>query len=313
MGNMHKNIDLNTIHIIRLLVCDLNILLIYRIEIMTAIPPPSSILLTGSEESITEESESVFFSSLHQSDGTTKMTGTNRLNDVNVAITSYLTAGSGLEILDIGISSGISTLEWLLSLKEMGHTCAMTAMDRILFARLYQFGRIEMLAEPGAHVLLIHIGQHTLTRPIQPIASWRNRRARIIFQFGDILAWLCGIVRYGRDVQLVSRRLQSRSDVRFVERDLFDLAPDWADRFDVVRVANVLNHSYFSEPTLRIGLRNVGNWVKIGGLLALVRTEQDNQNHATIFRRETIGFQVLHRLGSGSEIESLVERSLCHD
>ena len=271
-----------------------------------AVPPPSRVLLSGSGVLPSAGDEAAFFASLHQSNGTTRMTSSGRLIDVNAAIARYLPVTPCMEALDVGISSGISTIEWLLSLEGLGYKCAMTAFDRVLSARLYQLGRVEMLAEMTARTLLIHTGHRAFTRPTQKISRWRNRLVRGAFRTADVFAWLCHLAGAGRNVPLVSPQVLSRPDIQLVEHDIFAEAPDWTGRFHVVRIANLLNRGYFSEPVLRVGLRNAGDWIREGGLLAVARTEPDGQNHATIFRLENNGLAILHRIGSGSEVESLV-------
>jgi hypothetical protein len=236
------------------------------------------------------------------------MTSSGRLSDVNAAIASCLPRGIALEALDVGISSGVSTVEWLEALEKLGYECSMTALDRVLRARLYRFGHIEVLAETNTHTLLIHTGRRAFVRPARSIAQWRNRFVRSAFWLTDWLARLFHGVGAGREVRLVSRRLHSRPEIRLVEHDLFSPAPDWMGRFHVVRVANVLNRGYFSEPILRAGLRNAGDWVRRGGLLAIARTERDGRNHASIFCRENERFAIVNRVGAGSEVETLVSQ-----
>ena len=273
---------------------------------MSTILAPSCVLLPGFDKPFSDEEEAAFFASLHQSNGTTRMTSRRRLDDVNAAIATHLPTVSTLEVLDAGISSGISSLEWLLSLDLLGHRRTMTAFDRVLSARLFRIGRLQMLAEREGHVLLIHTGWNALTRPVRKTASWRNRIVRAAFRIGDTTAYLGGVARAGREVLLVSWRLSSRSDVRLMERDIFNPAPDWIGRFHVVRVANLLNRSYFPEATLRLGLENACSWVRPGGLIAVARTESDGRNDATVFRRDAKGFTVAVRVGAGSEVETLV-------
>ena len=263
-------------------------------------------LLSEFGGSVSAEEEGAFFASIHQSNGTTRMTSRDRLNDVNAAIASCLPDNTKLEALDLGISSGISTLEWLLALEVLGHNCAMTACDRVLNARLYRFARLQVLAEEGGHVLLAHNGQRAFTRPLYQTSSWRNALARAIFRLGDMTTKFARTVGAGQEVRLVNHRLQSRLDVKFVEHDIFSPAPDWIGQFQLVRVANLLNCAYFPEAALRVGLCNAGSWVQLGGVLAVTRTESDGKNNATLFRQEGDGLRVIHRLGTGSEVEALV-------
>lgn len=273
---------------------------------VNTIPAPARVLLPEFDKSVSDDEEGAFFASLHRRNGTTRMTSSGRLTEVSATIVDHLPAVSRLEALDAGISSGISTVEWLLSLEALQRTCFMTAFGRVLYALLFKVGQLQLLSERDGYVLLMHNGRHSLTRPVHRTASLRNRVARTAFLLGDVAAKLAGVVGAGCQVQLVSQHRRSRSDVHLLEHDIYNPAPDWIGCFHVVRVANLLNRSYFPEPILRVGLRNAGNWVQLGGLLMVARTETDGHNHATLFRRETTGLRAIHRLDSGSELETLV-------
>lgn len=271
------------------------------------VPSPTRVIGDDARLSVSAEEESAFFTSLHHSDGTTKMTAPDRLRDLNEAIGGCLPTRSPIMALDVGISSGITTAEWLQSITELGYACSMTGVDHLLLARLYRIGRIEILEDGRGHVILIHTGRRCFLPPTLKTGSTRNRAVRSAFRVTDLLIRTGRMMGLGESVRLVSRSLRSRPDVRTVEHNLFESAPEWAGVFDVVRVANVLNRSYFSEPTLRAGLGNVSDWVREGGLLAVARTQEDGSNHGTIFRREPSGFSVVERLGPGSDVERLVE------
>lgn len=276
-----------------------------RVLLVNASLAPASILLANTNDPVSPEEEGRFFASLHQSNGTTRMTSYGRLDDLTAAIATHLPPISRLNILDAGISSGISSIEWLNALEALGHSIAMTAFDRVLGARLYRLGPLQVLTERQGYVLLVHTGRRALTRPVIKARSWSNRTVRAIFRTSEAAARLARVAGFGEDVPLVSRHLRSRPDVRLVEKDIFAASPDWVGHFDVVRIANLLNRSYFSESALRLGIRNAGSWVRPGGLLAVARTESDGRNHATIFRHTGTGLGPIYRLGAGSEVEAL--------
>jgi hypothetical protein len=70
---------------------------------------------------------------------------------------------------------------------------------------------------------------------------------------------------------------------------------------------NIFNKSYFPEEQLAEGSRAAFQSVAPGGLWIAGRTTEDDlRNHATLFRRGEGGWEILERIGAGSEIEELV-------
>jgi len=74
----------------------------------------------------------------------------------------------------------------------------------------------------------------------------------------------------------------------------------------VIRAANILNVSYFSESILRRMISNLKMRLSKHGLLIVCRTKADRSNHGTIFQLQGDSFTALGRIGDGSEVEHLV-------
>ena len=96
---------------------------------------------------------------------------------------------------------------------------------------------------------------------------------------------------------------RTNPNFRFCERSVFDATPGTCD---VLRTMNIFNRDYFSEQQLTEGVSAAFQSLQPGGLWIVGRTlEEDFTNHATFFRRNEQGFEVLERIGSGSEMEAL--------
>src|SRR5690348_5485347 len=68
----------------------------------------------------TPEVEAQFFAGLRLANGTFKTTRDHRLDDVNAMLMPLLPPGKPLQIKDVAVSSGISTLEWMEMLRGEG-------------------------------------------------------------------------------------------------------------------------------------------------------------------------------------------------
>ncbi len=78
--------------------------------------------------------------------------------------------------------------------------------------------------------------------------------------------------------------------------------PELEGTFGFVRVANVLNRSYFAEATLRGLVDAVVGRVADGGFVFVVRTHEDDSNHGTYFERRASSMVEVARIGAGSEV-----------
>jgi hypothetical protein len=69
---------------------------------------------------------------------------------------------------------------------------------------------------------------------------------------------------------------------------------------------NILSLSYFSREQLMEAKQVMFDSLAVGGLWIAGRTlEEDFTNHVTFFRRREHGWEVLGRIGRGSELENL--------
>jgi hypothetical protein len=91
------------------------------------------------------QDEDLFFHSIECRNGTRKTTCHRRLDDLNSLVQSLLPPQRPLEIMDVAVSSGVSTAEWLTSLEQAGIECRMLAGDAVVDAFLISFGRLRAL------------------------------------------------------------------------------------------------------------------------------------------------------------------------
>jgi hypothetical protein len=262
-------------------------------------------------ERVTAAEEANFFTWLKTGNATFKRTLPGRFRDIDAIVLEKIAAAGGnlADILDIGISSGTTTLELLDTARVAGHVPRICATDRSLAARLicWPLG-FSALLEPGGHVLQYGIFG-------APLRAWRRR---LDYVTGMVLVqklaeWTIGRAarrRGGRDVALVSPRLAGTKGVELVEDDVTRRNAAFEGRFDLVRAANILNRDYFDTATLRQSATNLMRYMRSdGSWLLIIRTHEDGEQNGTLFRRHGPALAIVHRFGSGSEIESLVLES----
>ncbi len=255
--------------------------------------------------------EAALFAKLRLANGTFKTTAEHRLDDLN-EFTLKCWRESGFrptEVLDVGVSSGITTCEWFDELSRAGFSVRMIATDVAMWGNLVSLWPGISVLEAGGHILQ-HIIFGISIRP------WRRRLDYVtgyvlIGALANSLAHRRLRLKHLRSdrVSLLSPRAERYAQIEWDEDDI--LAKDsskFIRRFDAIRIANLLNKSYFDSDQIRCAAANLRNRLRGENCVLIVnRTLDDGSNHATMFRLTKEGrFEVTARLGQGSEIENII-------
>ncbi len=262
------------------------------------------------------DTETYFFQSfLRLRNGSYKLTYPKRLADLDAMTVRHLGAlRRPLELMDVGVSSGVTTVEWSDALASAGIEHRMVAGDLIPRARLYSLGRwFHVLADDDKHPMQMECWGAPFKTSINPSDFLRldGILVPLLRMFSAVVVRFEGLlpVRH-HDVWLVTRRLLEDSRFDVVKDNVFVEAPPFKGRFDAIRAANLLNRSYFDEAALARAIRLLALRLRPGGLLIVCRTLLDETNAGTIFRLrpDAREFEIVERLGEGSEVEGVVSR-----
>jgi hypothetical protein len=282
------------------------------------IRPPTARELFFPSESCTgvdsEAREAAFFHAIRLKNGSNKTTYAHRLDSVTEVVNRLLPAHRPLEIMDVAVSSGVGTLEWMEALDRAGVEYRMTAGDLCINAWLLSFTRmLNILVDTSGYPLQFDICGRAVPYPI-------GRRRTLLFPPLLVFAAMCRLAlpallssrsraRISRGVRLVTPRLLTHAALTLVEDDL--LAPGaFERRFHTVRAANVLNRAYFDEQTLRRMAANLIARLTVGGVLVVCRTAPDGVNHGTVFRLiDAHQLDLCARIGDGCDVEALILES----
>ena len=281
-----------------------------------------------------EELEKEFFSMIRVNGKVNKTTWGGRLADVDEHFENYLkdTGLSPRQYLDVGVSSGIITWDWCRKLKQSGRPYKMVATDLLFRSFLVPVGPgLKVLSDSHGGALQYDFfgygirsgrprprdwlsGVVVISAFMRLLYHWRLSRSGLANSPTHSCDFSTAIKLNSdvREIQLISPRIRGDEEISFVENDLVTPAPDdMRGHFDVIRVANLLNHDYFSVDSMIAICRRLKKCMaKPNSLLIVCRTRSDGSNHGTIFRlSEEYLLVPVKRIGEGSEIEAIVARA----
>ena len=281
---------------------------------------------TSAEEQYALERQ--FFARVALKNGTFKTTYPNRLDDINEAFLPHIVmlADRPIRIMDVGASSGISTMEWYAYLSRSGIDCDVTGSDVTIYASLLTFrftSKVAALVDSNGNI--VHFDLFGIGYPRQPGRklfrpnTLRTLAANTLFRAAMMIDGKLSPVKAGRPtpwhgvllkyqpIALLSRSFANNSRLRMIEDDLCaENEAALCEAFDVIRAANILNLVYFPVDLIGRMLATLKQRLKENGLLIIVRTHPSGENNASIFRLVGGRFVLIDRFGKGSEIEHLV-------
>jgi hypothetical protein len=248
------------------------------------------------------------------SNGTTRMTSRERLLDVDTTTLKLLQQwhpqDAELVMQDRAASNCLTSAELADKLFRSFPCATLEASDRLLYVLRISLARgIAYIIEPDGEPLqciwppfVVFMNTRKPYRcPLRRLIAARGKK---LFQQSG-LPQRCSEYRVDR-ISCIHPEAESlcKRDSRFqvCKRSVFDSSPG----LDVLRMTNILNGTYFPIQRLIEGANAAFQSLKPGGLWIVGRTFENQTNHATFFRRTEKNWEVMARIGEGSEIEKLV-------
>jgi SAM-dependent methyltransferase len=284
-------------------------------------PSAREIFLDGDHraENLSEK-EFRFYSSVKLPNGVTKKTSQGRLRALDEWLLPHLPKEEKkLEILDLGISAGVTTVELAEALNKNELNFHITGADLYITAYLLIAGEREsvLLDREGNPIhyeldgrgIGYSLGKNIFRR--MRISGLRRFALNWLRRYGKQLAGLKEAGNIGgfivQPVLLLCRAVIDHPEISVIEADIF--GGGIAGKFGLARAANLLNLAYFPAEKISPAIENIKNILLPGGLFLAARTEMDDTTNATLFRLSDAGnFEIIDRFGGGSELEELVLR-----
>ena len=248
--------------------------------------------------------ENIFFSKLKLPNGTFKTTAARRMDDTFAFLSASLRrfADQSIDVLDLGISSGVSTCEMYEFLNELAIKPKILGIDLFINMDCKAKNRYQIVQRANTP-LACQLGPFIINFSSGRLLRWSGIGLIKRFIFANLERRLRKVSP--RKVQLLTRRLkQYNDDIDTLEHDLFQISK-LSRKFDFIRAANVLNSSYFSDDELQTAGNAVLDALRPGGLLFVTRTDNEGKNHGTLFKKIETKLVALQDLNSGFEKKKL--------
>jgi hypothetical protein len=234
------------------------------------------------------------------SNSTSKQTSAGRFRDLDRVAISIAGKHNLNVIHDIGVSSGVTSLDLYRTLATASISTRFCISDKYgMYGAAGRFPSFILDSERSVVELYFCgiLGRQDVT-PKYPVTKllYRLLAHRRV---PEPIRWF---PVFDREVlQHIERGLIHRIDY-----DVF--ATRMPDTFTFVRCMNLLNLSYFDPAAIEVALRNIVQSLKDGGVLQIGRTHEDGSNHATFYGKRTGRLEPLQEVGTGTEIADIVAK-----
>ena len=234
-------------------------------------------------------------------DGVWKTTRPTRHVLSNQLLRRHLGGRTGIFVLDVGVSDGVTCTEFV---ELLGTSCARFYATDLYFS-------IRALERKGVWYFYPSVGNMCVMAVTRRLIYY-NVRGSMLNPFRLLAAMVCGRAprpESAHEIALVNPQLRALAvvDARVTLAEWSLFTPWQHEPMDAIRVANVLNVAYFSAARLRFALNNLCGVLVEGGLLCVV--ENRDVESATLFQKRMGRLVVVERTGAKSDVEMLCEDS----
>lgn len=236
--------------------------------------------------------------SLLRVDNTFKTTSFNRMFDLNKKLKKYIKKffSKKVVVCDIGISSGQTTFELYNELKEE-IIKDIYGFDKNLNIKIYRLKKLIFLYSSKNDLLMVEYDKYCL-------------RYRYFFIFKKLQKLLLNLLKFMNikceESNVLMPNLDKIDKCKFFEQSIFNIEKKYYNLFDVVRISNLLNYSYFSKKHLIKAISNINKISKEKSIIIVNRTTNKNKNLASFFIKKNRKFELLEDINGGSEIKDLM-------
>ena len=199
-------------------------------------------------------------------------------------------------ICDIGVSSGQSSFELYKDL-EVNKVKCIYGFDKQIYIKIYKINKFVFLFSSKKNLLMVEYNKNCLRYRYFLMFKKIDKFLFFMFNFLDIKF---------HSSTVILPNLNNIKKLKFFEQDIFDIKKKYFNFFDVIRISNLLNYSYFSEDKLKIAISNINKISKERCIIIVNRTTDKKKNLGSIFIKKKNKFVLLEDINEGSEVKKLI-------
>jgi hypothetical protein len=231
---------------------------------------------------------------------TSKQTSAGRFGDLDRLTGSIITEHKLDVIHDVGVSSGVTSLDLYRTLATIGMPLTFHISDKYAVYRCAGRCPARIIDAQGSVRELYVCGLLG-----KPDVSFKFPVTRFLYWWladRPIRGPVRSFVLFDHEVlEHIQKGL-----LRRIDYDVFTTRMPCS--FSFVRCMNLLNLDYFPRESIEIALRNLVDSLQEGGVLQIGRTHPDGTNRAAFYRKHGTRLEMLQEFGSGTELRELIER-----
>jgi hypothetical protein len=243
------------------------------------------------------------YTCLFTSNETSKQTSSGRFRDLDPIALSIIEEHKLDAIHDIGVSSGVTSL-------DLYRTLATTAIP----LRFHISDKYAVYGTTGRCPVRIIDAQGSVRELYicGVLAKRDDSVSKKFFPVTRFLHWLLANRPFHGPVRwfvLFDPEVQKHIEkglIHTLDYDVFTTR--MPDTFSFVRCMNLLNLIYFPSAVIETALRNIIESLKEGGVLQIGRTLPGGATEATFYRKSGTRLEILREVGSGTELRALIDR-----
>ena len=246
--------------------------------------------------------DQIDFSFIRYGDKTSKHTSANRFFDLDNLVLKNLN-DSDNKILDIGISSGITSFELYEKLIKSKKKFKLSLCDK--FSKFYyQSGFFDIVYDHKKNKKNIYFLKILFDANLSPIFFISKFFYYFISLFSNKSS------NY-REINLLDIKILTKiekGEIEYFDLDIFNSF--LKQEYSFVRCMNVLNLSYFSEDKILVGIRNIFKLLRDEGHLIIGRTNDKGINNVSLYIKKKNKFKVLKKVNKGCDINHLILKEI---
>jgi SAM-dependent methyltransferase len=236
--------------------------------------------------------------------GTWKSTRANRHLLTDEMIGCEVRGRRQVSLLDIGASSGVTSLELIRKLDSQLHSYYVS--DIGFDIRVIKSGKYSHFYPMSDDQCIMSVSDNFVfyCQKFAKFFPLGNIANLVVSQAPDITRTECEkLSLIHPDLHTL---LEKDSRIRLAIHDV--LNPWHGKSVDLVKIANVLNRSYFSDSQINIALRNLSRALNVNGVLVV--TDNRDLERVSLFRKnsDASSYMLLKSVNGGTDIEDLILR-----